>query len=180
MYLFNDYWEDIGIMKSFFEVNLVLVKDLLNFEFYNVEASIYISSRFLSSVKIEWCYVKDFIIFYGVVFVDCFVEEFIVGLCLCVEVGMKIKRIMIIGVDFYESEEKRKVILVVGGVLVGIGENIIIENVIIDKNVCVGKNCVIINKDNIEDLVDEERGVFIRNGIVIIFRNCIIFDGMVI
>ena len=32
-YLFNDYWEDIGTMKSFFEANLNLAKDPPNFDF---------------------------------------------------------------------------------------------------------------------------------------------------
>ena len=33
-YLFNDYWEDIGTMKSFFEANLNLAR-IANWEFYN-------------------------------------------------------------------------------------------------------------------------------------------------
>ena len=178
--MFNDYWEDIGTMKSFFEANLALAKDPPNFEFYNAEAPIYTSPRFLPPAKIERCHVKDSIISHGAALADCSVEESIVGLRSRVEAGTKIKRTMIIGADFYESEEKRKAILAAGGVPVGIGENTIIENAIIDKNARVGKNCVITNKDNIEDLADEERGVFIRNGIVTILRNCTIPDGTVI
>jgi glucose-1-phosphate adenylyltransferase len=179
-YLFNDYWEDIGTIKSFFEANLNLAKDPPNFEFYNAEAPIYTSPRFLPPAKIERCHVKDAIISHGASLSDCSVEDAIVGLRSRVEKGCKIKKTMIIGADYYESEEKRKAIIASGGVPVGIGENTIIENAIIDKNARVGKNCIITNKDNIEDLQDEERGIFIRSGIVTILRNSTIPDGTVI
>jgi len=179
-YLFNDYWEDIGTMKSFFEANLSLAKDPPNFEFYNAEAPIYTSPRFLPPAKVEKCHVKDTIISHGASLANCSVEESIVGLRSRIETGAKIKRTMIIGADYYESEEKRSAIVAAGGVPVGIGANTVIENAIIDKNARVGKNCVITNKDGIEDLADEERGVFIRNGIVTILRNATIPDGTVI
>ena len=179
-YLFNDYWEDIGTMKSFFEANLSLAKDPPNFEFYNAEAPIYTSPRFLPPAKVEKCHVKDTIISHGASLANCSVEESIVGLRARIDSGAKIKRTMIIGADYYESEEKRSAIISAGGVPVGIGANTIIENAIIDKNARVGKNCVITNKDGIEDLADEERGVFIRNGIVTILRNATIPDGTVI
>lgn len=179
-YLFNDYWEDIGTIKSFFEANLNLAKDPPNFEFYNAEAPIYTSPRFLPPAKIERCHVKDAIISHGAYLSDCSVEDSIVGLRSRVEKGCKIKRTMIIGADYYESDDKRAAILASGGVPVGIGENTVIENAIIDKNARVGKNCVITNKDKIEDLQDEERGIFIRSGIVTILRNCTIPDGTVI
>ena len=49
------------------------------------------------------------------------------------------------------SEEKRAAVLAAGGVPVGIGENCVIENAIIDKNARVGKNCVITNAAGVED-----------------------------
>lgn len=179
-YLFNDYWEDIGTMKSFFEANLNLAKDPPNFEFYNADAPIYTSPRFLPPAKVERCHIKDSIISHGADLADCTVHESIVGLRSRVSQGCTINRTMIIGADHYESEEKRAAVLAAGGVPVGIGENCVIENAIIDKNARVGKNCVITNAAGVEDLADEERGVFIRNGIVTILRNSTIPDGTVI
>jgi glucose-1-phosphate adenylyltransferase len=167
-------------MKSFFEANLALAKDPPNFEFYNAEAPIYTSPRFLPPAKVEKCHVKDTIISHGASLANCVVTDSIIGLRSRIESGAQIKRTMIIGADYYESEEKRSAILAAGGVPVGIGANTIIENAIIDKNARVGKNCVITNKEGIEDLADEERGVFIRNGIVTILRNATIPDGTVI
>ena len=35
-YLFNDYWEDIGTMRSFFDANINLAADEPDFEFYDM------------------------------------------------------------------------------------------------------------------------------------------------
>ena len=41
-YLFNDYWEDIGTIKSFFEANLNLAKNPPQFEFYDARAHLHL------------------------------------------------------------------------------------------------------------------------------------------
>lgn len=46
---------------------------------------------------------------------------------------------MIMGADFYESEEQRQQLLASGGVPLGIGAGSVITNAIIDKNARVGK-----------------------------------------
>ena len=42
-YLFNDYWEDIGTMRSFFDANINLAADEPDFEFYDADSPIYTS-----------------------------------------------------------------------------------------------------------------------------------------
>ena len=179
-YLFNDYWEDIGTIKSFFEANLALAKNPPQFEFYDARAPIYTSPRFLPPAKIEKCHVKDAIISHGCSIADCTVENAIVGLRSQVGRGCTIKRAMIIGADFYESDEQKAKVIAEGGVPVGIGEGCTISNAIIDKNARIGKNCVITNEAGVEELEDEENGVYIRSGIVTILRNATIPDGTVI
>ena len=39
-YLFDDYWEDIGTIKSFFDANLALTAQVCIFPPYNSEISI--------------------------------------------------------------------------------------------------------------------------------------------
>lgn len=179
-YLFNGYWEDIGTIKSFFEANLALAKNPPQFEFYDARAPIYTSPRFLPPAKIEKCHVKDAIISHGCSLADCTVENAIVGLRSQVGKGCTIKKAMIIGADFYESDEQKAKVIASGGVPVGIGENCTISNAIIDKNARIGKNCVITNAAGVEELEDEENGVYIRSGIITILRNATIPDGTVI
>jgi hypothetical protein len=55
--------------------------------------------------------------------------------------------VLYIGADEYETDAERAGILANGGVPIGIGENTVIRNAIIDKNARIGKNCHITNKD---------------------------------
>ena len=57
---------------------------------------------------------------------------------------------MIIGADFYETDEQKAAIVEAGGVPVGIGEGCTITNAIIDKNARIGKNCIISNAAGVE------------------------------
>ena len=170
-YLFTDYWEDIGTIKSFFEANLALAKNPPQFEFYDARAPIYTSPRFLPPAKVEKCHVKDAIISHGCSLADCSVEDAIIGLRSQIGRGCKIMHAMIIGADFYETDEQKAAIVEAGGVPVGIGEGCTISNAIIDKNARIGKNCIISNAAGVEELEDEENGVYIRSGIVTILRN---------
>lgn len=53
------------------------------------------------------------------------------------------------GNDFYEFLLEWDIFKVWGEIVVGIGFGIIICWVIIDKNVCIGKNVMIVNKENV-------------------------------
>jgi ADP-glucose pyrophosphorylase len=57
---------------------------------------------------------------------------------------------LIIGADYYESEEQRAKVLADGGVPLGIGSGSSIKNCIVDKNARIGKNVVIENKAGVE------------------------------
>ncbi|EOY05590.1 ADP glucose pyrophosphorylase large subunit 1 isoform 6 [Theobroma cacao] len=52
-YLFNDYWEDIGTIRSFFEANLALTEHPPRFSFYDAAKPIYTSRRNLPPSKID-------------------------------------------------------------------------------------------------------------------------------
>lgn len=57
---------------------------------------------------------------------------------------------LIIGADYYESEEQRAAVIQAGGVPLGVGANSVIENAIVDKNARIGKNTCIINKEGVQ------------------------------
>ncbi|CAL5353533.1 unnamed protein product [Camellia sinensis] len=52
-YLFNDYWEDIGTIKSFFEANLALTAHPPRSSFYDANNPMYTSRRNLPPSKID-------------------------------------------------------------------------------------------------------------------------------
>jgi glucose-1-phosphate adenylyltransferase len=62
----------------------------------------------------------------------------------------------------------------------GIGSNSTIRRAIIDKNARIGCDVQIINKGRVEEADREKQGFIIRNGIVVVIKNAVIPDGMVI
>jgi glucose-1-phosphate adenylyltransferase len=176
-YLFNDYWEDIGTIKSFFEANLALAQQPAKFEFYDPQTPIYTSPRFLPPAKVVHSKISDAIVSHGAFLEECVVENAIVGLRSRIGKGSTIRDAMIMGADYYETEEQRQQLLSQGHVPIGIGNNSTISNTIVDKNARIGDNCTIVNKGGIEEANREEEGFYIRSGIVTVLRNAEIKNG---
>lgn len=84
---------------------------------------------------------------------------------------------MIIGADYYESVEQREALLAAGRIPIGIGQNSVISNTIVDKNARIGSDCHIVNSAGVEEAVREDEGLYIRSGIVCVLRNAEIPNG---
>ena len=54
-YLFDDFWEDIGTIKNFYETNLNLASEKPLFNFYDEDAPIYTHRRHLPATKANFC-----------------------------------------------------------------------------------------------------------------------------
>ena len=60
---------------------------------------------------------------------------------------------------------------------VGVGTNSKIENAIIDKNACIGKN-VQLSPNGVEDgWSDAGENIYVRDGVIIVVKNAIVPDG---
>ncbi|KAG0561448.1 hypothetical protein KC19_9G065400 [Ceratodon purpureus] len=179
-YLFNDYWEDIGTIKSFFDANLALTAQPPQFSFYDATKPIFTSPRYLPPTKIEQCQVKDSIISHGCFLRSCSVEHSIVGIRSRLESGAVLKDAMMMGADYYETEEEIAQMLKEGKIPLGVGANSRISNCIIDKNARIGKNVVIANTDNVQEALRPEEGFYIKTGVTVVEKNATIKDGTVI
>ncbi|KAE8057144.1 hypothetical protein FH972_013857 [Carpinus fangiana] len=179
-YLFNDYWEDIGTIKSFFDSNLALTEQPPKFDFNDPKTPFYTSPRFLPPTKVEKCRILDAIVSHGCFLRECSVEHSIVGVRSRLEYGVELKDTMMMGADYYQTESEIASLLAEGKVPIGVGQNTKIRNCIIDKNAKIGRNVVIANGDDIQEGDRPEEGFFIRSGITVILKNATIKDGMII
>lgn len=179
-YLFNGYWEDIGTIKSFFDANLALTDQPPKFHFYDPLKPIFTSSRFLPPTKIEKCRVMDSIISHGCFLRECSVEHSIVGIRSRLDYGVEMKDTMMMGADYYQTEEEIAAFLAEGKVPIGVGKGTKIMNCIIDKNARIGKNVVITNKDKVEEADRPSEGFYIRSGITVVLKNSVIMDETII
>ncbi|KAK9129824.1 hypothetical protein Sjap_010311 [Stephania japonica] len=179
-YLFNDYWEDIGTIKSFFDANLALTEQPPKFQFYDPSTPFFTSPRFLPPTKVEKCRVVNAIISHGCFLRECSVEHSIVGVRSRLEYGVDLKDTMMMGADYYQTESEIASLLADGKVPIGVGRNTIIRNCIIDKNAKIGKNVSITNKDGVQEADRSKEGFYIRTGITVILKNATIPDGTII
>ncbi|KAH0895963.1 hypothetical protein HID58_045531 [Brassica napus] len=179
-YLFNDYWEDIGTIRSFFDANLALTEHPPAFSFYDAAKPIYTSRRNLPPSKIDGSKLVDSIISHGSFLTNCLIEHSIVGIRSRVGSNVQLKDTVMLGADFYETEAEVAALLAEGKVPIGIGENTKIKECIIDKNARVGKNVVIANSEGVQEADRSSDGFYIRSGITVILKNSVIADGVVI
>jgi glucose-1-phosphate adenylyltransferase len=177
-YIYQGYWEDIGTIRNFFEANLDLVSELPRFNFFDMSAPIFTRPRYLPGSKINGAQIDHAVISDGCIINRARITTSIVGLRTIIGDGTDLNRVVILGSDYYESQESVEQHEKDGLPRVGIGANCKIENAIIDKNAHIGNNVTISPAGKAENL-DHER-YFIRDGIVIIPKDAIIPHDTVI
>ncbi|KAK6939492.1 Nucleotidyl transferase domain [Dillenia turbinata] len=178
-YLFNDHWEDIGMIKSFFDANLAVTEQPPKFEFYDPKTPFFTSPRFLPPTKVEKCRIIDAIISHGCFLRECSIQHSIVGVRSRIEYGVELKDTMMMGADYYQTESQIASLLAEGKVPIGVGKNTKIRNCIIDKNAKIGQDVVIANADGVQEADRPKEGFYIRSGITVILKNATIKVGTI-
>jgi len=180
-YLFDDYWEDIGTIGAFYEANMALT-DQPNpaFSFYDEKFPIYTRPRYLPPSKLLDAQVTQSIIGEGSMLKACSIHHCVLGVRSRVEDEVVLQDTLVMGNDFFESSEERAVLRERGGTPVGVGRGTTVKRAILDKNVRIGRDVSIVNKDRVEEADRPELGFYIRNGIVVVVKNATIADGSVI
>jgi len=174
-YKFHGYWEDIGTIKTFFQANLALTDNFPSFDLYHRDKPIYTRPRYLPASKLMGCHIENSIVCEGGIIEESKIERSVIGIRSRISPGVRLKNVIMMGADSYQTlediEEDRKG----GSPIVGIGNNTVIENAIIDKNARIGEDVQLINKDNVNELIDKNFEV--RDGIIVVYKNAIIPSG---
>ncbi len=177
-YVFDGFWEDIGTIRRFYEVNLRMARANAPFDFYDAQAPIFTHARFLPGSEIQNTRLDEVLLADGCRMYDATVRESVVGLRSIIGAEANIQSSVLMGADFYETDVERMENRRFGRPDIGIGENAVIKGAIIDKNARIGKNVTI---RYIPDRPDEETEHWVaRDGIIIVPKSAIIADGTVI
>jgi glucose-1-phosphate adenylyltransferase len=177
-YPFEGYWENIGSMSAFYEANLALTRPNPPFDFYDPERPIYSRSRFQPPSRIDGCRLEQVVVADGCRLYEADIEQCVIGMRSVVRPGARLRRVVTMGADLYETEDDRMENRRLGRPHVGIGKGASIERAIIDKNARIGKGVVIRSHEGEEDR-DEEL-YSIRDGIVVIPDGATIPDGTLV
>lgn len=180
-YVFNDYWEDIGTIGAFYEANLALtVQPDPAFSFYDEKFPIYTRPRYLPPSKLLDAQVTQSIIGEGSMLKACSIHHCVLGVRTRVESEVVLQDTLVMGADFFESSEERAVLRERGSIPIGVGRGTTVRKAILDKNVRIGRDVTIVNKDHVDEADRPELGFYIRNGVVVVVKNGSIADGTVI
>jgi glucose-1-phosphate adenylyltransferase len=171
-FLFDGYWEDIGTIKAFFEANLALCHPEPRFRFYTPDAPIFTRARFLPSSKLADCHLQDVIVADGCLIGSARISESVIGLRTRVGRESVIRRSVVMGSDFYEMPDQRQLNWERGLPNLGIGDECLIENAIIDKNARIGNRVQLRNALGIPRADGEFYAI--RDGIIVIPKNAIV------
>ena len=177
-YLFDDFWEDIGTIKAFYETNLDLATINPAFNFYDEQMPIYTHRRHLPATKVNFCNISYSLASEGSIITNAYIVNSIIGVRTLIESGASLDGVYCMGASRYETLEEKKENAKNGIPNIGIGKGTIIRKAIIDQNARIGDGCRI----GIDDIPRPE-GDFemysIHDGIIVINKNAIIKNDTV-
>lgn len=175
-YPFDGYWEDIGTIRSFYEANLELTLPQPRFNFFDEETPIYTHPRHLPPAKINACCLTSSVLADGCIVDECTISGSVIGVRTLIGKGTTITDSVVMGLDYFESEDRRRER---GAELpLGIGRECRIEGAILDKNCRLGDGVIIARHTGAPD--SESPLHVVRDGIVIIPRNTTLPSGTVL
>ena len=177
-HFFEGYWRDVGTVKSFYDANLELTQIVPEFDFYDESAPVYTRPRFLPGSKVNSCVIESSILCDGAIITGCEIRNSVIGVRSVIRSGAKVLNSIIMGADYYESSADQSVKSERGWPPVGIGENSLIQNAIVDQNVSIGRNVSIVNRKGMRE--HNNSSFSIRDGIVVVHRNAMLTDDTVI
>ena len=172
-YLFDDYWADVGTVASFYDANMMLTRKDAPFSFYDAHRPIYTHPRFLHGSRLDDCVVRDAIVAEGCSLASCRLEDSVVGIRTHVQAGANIRRSVLLGADYYESDAEATA----RGdrPRLGIGRNVSLDRVIVDKNARIGDDVRLVNEKGVDE--EDGEGYFIRSGVIVVPKDGVVPAG---
>jgi glucose-1-phosphate adenylyltransferase len=172
-YLYRGFWADVGTIESFYDANVMLGKPSSPFRFWDLNKPIYTHLRHLPGSRLTDCVVRDSIVDDGCYLDRCQVTESVVGIRTHIQSGAKVTRSVLLGADYYDTAAAAD-----GGPSLGIGRDVVLDRVIIDKNARIGNGVRLVNEKQINETDGD--GYYIRGGIIVVPKGGVIRAGTVV
>jgi glucose-1-phosphate adenylyltransferase len=169
-YLFRGYWADVGTIESFYDANIRLTRPHASFQFYDSHRPIYTHPRFLPGAHLSDCAIRNVIIAEGCYIDRCSIEGSVVGIRTHVRQGASIRGSVLLGADFYEADGDAPARG--SRPRLGIGRDVVLDRVIVDKNARIGDGARLVNEGSVQEADGD--GYFIRNGVIIVPKDGVI------
>jgi len=170
-YLYRGYWADVGTIEAFYEANIQLTRPGAPFNFFDPHRPIYTHPRFLPSTRAFECRAAKAIIAEGCYLDTCEIEESVIGIRSYIGAGSKVTRSVLLGADYYQSEDAGT-----DDVGLGIGRDVVLDRVIVDKNARIADGARLVNDTNVRHADGD--GYYIRDGIIVVPKGAVVRAGV--
>jgi len=171
-YVFRGYWADVGTIEAFYEANIQLTRPGAPFNFFHPRWPIYTHPRFLPATRAFGSRFESTIIAEGCYLDRCTVSSSVVGIRTHICPGAAITRSVLLGADYYEEDT------VSNAIPLGIGHDVVLDRVIVDKNARIGDGVRLVNESGVEHADGD--GYYIRNGIIVVPKGACLKPGVVV
>ena len=172
-HLFRGYWADVGTVGSFYDANIMLTKPGAPFKFYDPRCPIYTHPRFLPGARLSDCTARDAIIAEGCYLDQVTIEQSVIGIRTNIQSGSAIRRSVLLGADFYEADDEAPARG--ESPRLGIGRDVVLDRVIVDKNARIGDGAHLVNDAGVQHADGD--GYVIRDGIIVVPKDGVIRAG---
>ena len=169
-YVYRGYWADVGTVSTFYEANLLLTRRVPPFDFFHPRRPIYTRPRFLPAARLHKCQVDEALVAEGAYLDIVHGHGSVVGVRTTIHRGATVNQSVLLGADYYEDQ--------FSDLPLGVGPDVVLDRVIVDKNARIGEGARLVNERNIQD-VDGD-GYYIRSGIIVVPKNGIVKPGTVV
>jgi glucose-1-phosphate adenylyltransferase len=175
-YLYDGYWADVGTVDSYYDANIQLTQPDARFSFYDPSCPIFTRERFLPPSRVLQSNLRNALVCDGSYLDQTSITDSVVGIRSIIRSGAKIRRSVLLGADEYEDD-------IDGGtsghaVPIGIGRDVELDRVIVDKNARIGDGVRLINTGGVQEA--DGGGYYIRNGIIIVPKDATIPSGFTV
>lgn len=168
-FLYKGYWADVGTIGSFFEANLKLTDPEPAFTFHDPRSPIYTHPRFLAGSTLQDCRVNRAVVAEGCVLDRCDIDRTVAGIRTQVRAGARVTNSVLLGADYYLDDGSGS------HVPLGIGRDVVLDRVIVDKNAHIGDGARLVNTAGVREADGD--GYCIREGIIIVPKGATIPPG---
>jgi glucose-1-phosphate adenylyltransferase len=172
-YQFDDYWTDIGNIRSFYEANLELCDNIPRYNLFDNHKRVFTRSRALAPSKFFGTRLNKSIVAEGCIIHAKLIDYSLIGIRARIGAKTVVKNAIVMGNDFYQTLDE--IVLQKDEIHVGIGKNCHIEQAIIDKDCRIGDNVVIRGGDHLKNI--ETETYCIVEGIVVVKKKAVIPSG---
>jgi glucose-1-phosphate adenylyltransferase len=170
-YIFRGYWADVGTILAFYEANIQLTQRGAAFNFFHPRFPIYTHPRFLPGTRAYDCRIDSSIIAEGSYLDHCEIRDSVVGIRTHIHEGARITRSVLLGADSYEEVKGPD------GIPLGIGRNVVLDRVIVDKNARIADGVRLVNDRGVDHA--DGNGYAIRDGIIIVPKGACVVESLI-